>query len=165
MLPDDVLAAETPVLRQMVDAYQDVGGNMVAAMNVRREETAAYGVLDADDASEGETVHVRAMVEKPAPEDAPSTLAVIGRYILMPETMTHLDTIDRGAGGEIQLTDAIAREIDRADNVHGFRFEGRRFDCGTKSGFLRATVAFALARPDLKDDLAEFLREVAAADA
>ena len=165
MLPDDIIAAETPVLKQMIDAYGETGGNMVAAMNVSREETAAYGILDADGAEEGGTVKVRGMVEKPDPDAAPSTLAVIGRYVLSPEIMGHLDTVDRGAGGEIQLTDAIAREIDRADNVHGFRFEGRRYDCGTKSGFLRATVAFALARPDLRDDLSEFLREIAAADA
>ena len=160
MLPDDIIAADVPVLKQMVEAYEDQGGNMVAAMNVTREETAAYGILDADDAAEGACTKVRAMVEKPDPAEAPSTLAVIGRYILSPEIMGHLDTIDRGAGGEIQLTDAIAKEIARADNVSGFRFEGRRYDCGTKSGFLRATVAFALERPDLRDDLRAFLEEV-----
>ena len=165
MLPDDIIAADVPCLKQMVEAYQETGGNMVAAMDVAPEETPAYGILDADDAAEGATTKVRAMVEKPPAGEAPSTLAVIGRYILSPAIMAHLDTVDRGAGGEIQLTDAIAREIEVADNVHGFRFEGRRYDCGTKSGFLRATVAFALGRPDLRDDLAAFLSEVSTRNA
>jgi len=98
-------------------------------------------------------------VEKPAPEDAPSTLAVIGRYILEPEVFEHLGRIGRGAGNEIQLTDALAQMIGGKTGIHGFRFEGRRFDCGDKLGFLEATIAYALARPDLAGDLRRSLRE------
>jgi UTP--glucose-1-phosphate uridylyltransferase len=108
----------------------------------------------------GALVSVGGMVEKPAPEDAPSNLAVIGRYILSPKVLKNLGTQPRGAGGEIQLTDAIAQEIKDSDNVYGFRFEGQRFDCGSKAGFLQATVAFGLAREDLRDDFAPFLMEM-----
>ncbi|KIT15101.1 UTP--glucose-1-phosphate uridylyltransferase GalU [Jannaschia aquimarina] len=159
MLPDDVIAAKTPCLRQMVDAYEKTGGNMVAAMEVTPEQTSAYGILDAEKGS-GTTVKVRGMVEKPAAGKAPSNLAVIGRYILSPKVLDHLSDIGSGSGGEIQLTDAIAREIDASDNVHGLLFEGERYDCGSKGGFLRATVAFGLARPDLRDELAPFLRDL-----
>ena len=162
ILPDDIIHSDTPCLQQMVEAYEGIGGNMVAAMNVPDEATSSYGILDADGTAEGGAVKVRGMVEKPEPGTAPSTLAVIGRYILAPAIMGHLDSIDRGAGGEIQLTDAIAREIALADNVHGFRFAGTRYDCGTKAGFLRATVAFALMRPELKDDLRAFIDDIAA---
>jgi UTP--glucose-1-phosphate uridylyltransferase len=102
------------------------------------------------------------MVEKPAVDSAPSNLAVIGRYILTPAIMRNLDRIKAGSGGEIQLTDAIAEEIVRSDNVYGFRFRGQRFDCGSKAGFLQATVAFALARPDLRDEFSQFLAEMTA---
>ena len=99
-------------------------------------------------------------MEKPAAADAPSNLAVIGRYILAPEVMQSLEQVDRGAGGEIQLTDAIAQEISAGRDVFGYRFDGQRFDCGSKAGFLQATVAFALARDDLRDELAAFLAEI-----
>ena len=165
MLPDDVIAAETPCLAQMVEAYAETGGNMVAAMEVPDEATSSYGILDPEpEGADGRTVRVRGMVEKPEAGTAPSNLAVIGRYILSPKVMGHLNSIKSGSGGEIQLTDAIARELETGD-VHGFRFEGKRYDCGSKSGFLRATVAFALARPDLRDDMAAFLRETVAAEA
>ncbi|UWQ22977.1 UTP--glucose-1-phosphate uridylyltransferase GalU [Jannaschia sp. W003] len=159
ILPDDVIDAETPCLRQMVDAYEETGGNMVAAMEVPDEATSAYGILDAE--PNGRCVSVRGMVEKPKAGTAPSNLAVIGRYILDPAVMRHLDSIKSGSGGEIQLTDAIAREIG-GGNVHGYCFEGTRFDCGSKGGFLRATVAFGLARPELREELASFLRETVA---
>ena len=160
ILPDDVIAAETPCLAQMVEAYAETGGNMVAAMEVADEATSSYGILDATP-GEHRTVEVRGMVEKPPAGTAPSNLAVIGRYILSPDIMGHLNSIKSGSGGEIQLTDAIAREVE-GGNVRGFRFEGKRYDCGSKSGFLRATVAFALSRPDLRDDMAAFLRETVA---
>ena len=150
ILPDDVIAAETPCLAQMVEAYDGVGGCMVAAMEVPPEKASAYGVLDiAED--HGSIVRARGMVEKPAKGAAPSNLAVIGRYILPPSVMESLDQKKLGAGGEIQLTDAIAAEITAGRTVHGMRFRGERFDCGSKSGFLQATVAFGLARPDLRD--------------
>ena len=161
ILPDDVIAAEKPCLQQMVEAYEDTGGCMVAAMEVPPEKTSSYGILDVAD-SIGQVVKVKSMIEKPAPGTAPSNLAVIGRYILTPAVLTNLNKMKAGAGGEIQLTDAIAQEIGKAKGagVHGLRFRGQRFDCGSKSGFLRATVAFGLARPELRDDLADYLHEI-----
>ena len=134
---------------------------MVAAMEVPRSKTSSYGVLDVEDDRE-QVVSVRAMVEKPDPEKAPSNLAVIGRYILTPDVLNTLDGQGRGAGGEIQLTDAIASEIEAGRGVYGFRFRGQRFDCGSKAGFLQATVAFGLGREELNGEFAEFLREMVA---
>jgi UTP--glucose-1-phosphate uridylyltransferase len=159
ILPDDVIAAEKPCLQQMVEAYAETGGNMVAAMEVAPEQTSAYGVLDVCE-EQDQLVRVQGMVEKPQPKDAPSNLAVIGRYILSPSVLENLNHIQSGSGGEIQLTDAIARDIEKAHNVYGFRFRGQRFDCGSKSGFLQATVSFGLARPELRDDLMGYLRGV-----
>ena len=162
ILPDDVIAAETPCLKQMVEAHAEIGGNMVAAMEVPDEKTKAYGILDvAEDM--GSVVSVKGMVEKPPAGKAPSNLAVIGRYILSPQVMANLGTIERGAGGEIQLTDAIAREIETTQNVYGFRFRGQRFDCGSKAGFLQATVAFGLERDDLREEFSDFLTDMIAA--
>ena len=163
ILPDDVIAAETPCLRQMVEAHAETRGNMVATMEVAPAQVSSYGILDAATVpglgqGKGRLVQARGMVEKPRPEAAPSTLAVIGRYILEPEVMGLLGRIGRGAGREVQLTDAIARRIAEGGAVWGYRFEGERFDCGSKAGFLRATVAFALARADLRDDLAAYLQ-------
>ncbi len=163
MLPDDVIAADKPCLQQMVEAYEETGGNMVAAMEVPPEKASAYGVLDVQE-DMGSIVSVKGMVEKPKAEEAPSNLAVIGRYILSPSVLTNLNRIKSGAGGEIQLTDAIAADIGTENTVYGYRFRGQRFDCGSKSGFLQATVAFALARDDLRDDLSEYLREVVHVD-
>lgn len=163
ILPDDVIASETPCLQQMVEAYEETGGNMVAAMEVPPEKTSSYGVLDVAD-NMGSVVSVRGMVEKPAPEAAPSNLAVIGRYVLSPSVLRNLNRIKSGAGGEIQLTDAIAADVAKGTPVYGYRFRGQRFDCGSKSGFLQATIAFALARDDLRDDLARYLREVVQID-
>lgn len=159
ILPDDVIDAETPCLRQMVDAYAETGGNMVATMEVAPEATSAYGILDVGPGT-GRTLSVRGMVEKPKPDVAPSNLAIIGRYILTPSVLSQLDTIKAGAGGEIQLTDAIAREISQHDNVHALRFRGTRFDCGSKSGFLQATVSFGLQDPELGDEFAAYLSTV-----
>ncbi|EAQ07474.1 UDP-glucose pyrophosphate [Yoonia vestfoldensis SKA53] len=159
ILPDDVIAAEKPCLQQMVEAYQETGGSMVATMEVSAAKTSSYGMLDIAGQS-GQIVQVKGLVEKPAAGDAPSNLAVIGRYILAPEVMQSLEQVDRGAGGEIQLTDAIAQEISAGRDVFGYRFDGQRFDCGSKAGFLQATVAFALARDDLRDELAAFLAEI-----
>ncbi|MFV0513540.1 MAG: UTP--glucose-1-phosphate uridylyltransferase GalU [Jhaorihella sp.] len=163
MLPDDVIAAEKPCLQQMVEAHAETGGSMVAAMEVAPEKASAYGVLDvAEDL--GSVVQVKGMVEKPAPKDAPSNLAVIGRYILTPSVLQNLNRIKSGAGGEIQLTDAIAADAAAGRPVYGYRFRGQRFDCGSKAGFLQATVAFALARDDLREDLRRYLNEITAVD-
>jgi UTP--glucose-1-phosphate uridylyltransferase len=161
ILPDDVIAAEKPCLQQMVEAYEETGGNMVAAMEVPPEKASSYGLLDIEN-DMGSLVSVRGMVEKPAPADAPSNLAVIGRYILTPKVLNNLNRLKSGAGGEIQLTDAIAQEISNANDVYGFRFRGQRFDCGSKAGFLQATVAFALARTDLREEFSQFLSDVTA---
>ena len=160
ILPDDVIAAEKSCLAQMVEAYENTGGCMVAAMPVPDEKASAYGILDPKTDTMNREVPVRGMVEKPAPGEAPSNLAVIGRYILTPEVMNTLDNAKSGAGGEVQLTDAIAEEIVAGRPVHGYRFEGQRFDCGSKAGFLQATVSFALARDDLKDEFSGFLNEI-----
>ena len=159
ILPDDVIAGEVPCLKQMVEAYAETGGNMVAAMEVSPEQMSSYGVLDVKE-DMGNLMRVKGMVEKPPVGEAPSNLAVIGRYILSPNVLGNLNRLKSGTGGEIQLTDAIADEIEQENPVYGFRFKGERFDCGSKSGFLRATVAFALARPDLRDDLAAYLNEI-----
>ena len=149
LLADDLIQAETPCLTQMVEAHAELGGNMVAVMDVPRDETQRYGILDVVEEN-GRLVRAKGLVEKPSPDQAPSTLSIIGRYILQPEVLQELDRQEVGAGGEIQLTDAMARTIDRLP-FHGLRFEGRRYDCGDKAGFLEATVAFALARDDLGD--------------
>ncbi|MCE8510018.1 UTP--glucose-1-phosphate uridylyltransferase GalU [Ruegeria pomeroyi] len=159
MLPDDVIAAETPCLQQMVEAYAETGGNMVAAMEVPTEKASSYGMLDvAEDM--GAVVSVKGMVEKPPAAETPSNLAVIGRYILAPSVLKNLNKIKSGAGGEIQLTDAIAQDIENGNPVYGYRFRGQRFDCGSKAGFLQATVSFALARDDLRDALRLYIDEI-----
>lgn len=157
ILPDDVIAAETPCLKQMARAHKETGGNVVAAMEVPPSQVAAYGILDVESADR--IARVRGMVEKPEPAEAPSNLAVIGRYILTPQVLNRLRTQSPGAGGEIQLTDAIAAETGFS-GVHALRFEGERFDCGSKSGYLQATVSFALARDDLRDELGAYLELV-----
>jgi UTP--glucose-1-phosphate uridylyltransferase len=159
MLPDDVIAADKPCLQQMIEAYNETGGNMVAAMEVNPEKSSSYGMLDIDDGqTDGELVKVKGMVEKPKAEDAPSNLAVIGRYILSPNVLKNLNQLKSGSGGEIQLTDAIAAELTQGNDVYGYRFKGQRFDCGSKSGFLQATVSFGLAREELRDDLLKYLK-------
>ncbi|MFU8897714.1 UDP-glucose pyrophosphorylase [Roseinatronobacter thiooxidans] len=161
LLPDDVIAADTPCLKQMVDAYQDTGGNMIAAMEVAPDKASSYGIMDVPPTL-GRVLPMQGMVEKPPAGTQPSNLAAIGRYILSPDVMRHLDEVEPGVGGEIQLTDAIAREIAEKQNVYGFRFDGQRYDCGSKAGFLQATVAFGLARSELSEELSEFLVEMVA---
>ncbi len=162
LLPDDVIAAEKSCLAQMVEAYEQTGGNMVAAMEVPPPKASAYGVLDiAEDM--GTIVRAKGMVEKPKAEEAPSNLAVIGRYILSPKVLTNLSRMKQGAGGEIQLTDAIAEEIgEGGSGVYGYRFRGQRYDCGSKAGFLQATVAFGMARDDLRDEFSAYLHDTLA---
>ena len=161
LLPDDVIAAEKPCLQQMVEAYEETGGNMVAAMEVSPAKASSYGVLDIKD-DMGTLVSVKGMVEKPKAEEAPSNLAVIGRYILSPTVLDNLNRMKQGAGGEIQLTDAIADEITAGNPVYGFRFRGQRYDCGSKAGFLQATVAFGLARSDLAEEFSDYLHHMIA---
>lgn len=160
VLTDDVIMGEPPCLQQMIEAYQETGGTMVATMEVPLEKTKSYGVLDvAEDM--GAIVRAKGMVEKPK-ENPPSNLAVIGRYVLAPTVMDNLNKLKQGAGGEIQLTDAIADEIEEGRDVFGLRFRGQRFDCGSKAGFLQATVAFGLARDELKHEFSDYLSDVMA---
>jgi UTP--glucose-1-phosphate uridylyltransferase len=163
ILPDDVIAAEKPCLKQMVEAYEETGGSMVAAMEVPHDKTSSYGILDVEQQF-GNMLPVRGMVEKPAQGTEPSNLAVIGRYILAPSVLNNLNKIKAGSGGEIQLTDAIAQEIAEGRRVNGLRFDGQRFDCGSKAGFLQATISFALARHDLRDELFDYMNSVVAMD-
>ncbi|GGB29555.1 UTP--glucose-1-phosphate uridylyltransferase [Tistrella bauzanensis] len=157
LLADDLVLADRPCLSQMVEVYEQKGGNVVAAMDVPAENTARYGIIDiADD--DGRLVTARGMVEKPKSGDAPSRTAVIGRYILQPEIFEHLGRHERGSGGEIQLTDAIRAMVGNTP-FHALRFEGERFDCGDKAGFIHANIAFSLARVDLRDQVKDFLAE------
>ena len=161
VLTDDVIQGEPPCLQQMIEAYGETGGSMVATMEVAPEKASSYGVLDvAEDM--GAIVRAKGMVEKPAMGTQPSNLAVIGRYILAPSVMKNLNKLKQGAGGEIQLTDAIAEEIEAGRDVFGLRFRGQRFDCGSKAGFLQATVAFGLEREELRDEFSEYLHHVMA---
>jgi UTP--glucose-1-phosphate uridylyltransferase len=159
LLADDMVMAESPCLKQMVDVYGRVGGNLVAVMDVPQEQTNRYGVLKTG-RQDGRLVEVQGLVEKPAPSDAPSTLSVIGRYILQPEIFDLIADQKPGAGGEVQLTDALARMVGRTP-FHGYRFEGKRFDCGDKAGFIEATIAYALRHPVIGASVAEILRDYA----
>lgn len=147
LLADDVVLAQKPCLKQMIEAYDDTGGNLVAVVDVPREQTNRYGILDIEQ-DKGRLVSIKGLVEKPDPKVAPSTLSIIGRYILQPEIFKELDAKFAGAGGEIQLTDSMAKLIGKQP-FHGLRYEGKRYDCGDKVGFIEANVAFALAHTDM----------------
>jgi UTP--glucose-1-phosphate uridylyltransferase len=155
LLPDELMAGRPNCLAQMVEAYERVGGNIVAALEVPDSETHKYGVIDPG-ATEGRLTEIRGLIEKPAPGTAPSNLMLPGRYILQPEVMRALDAQEKGAGGEIQLTDAIARLIGR-EPVHAFRFEGERYDCGSAAGFVIANIAMALDRSDVGPAVDQFI--------
>ncbi|MBS1876477.1 MAG: UTP--glucose-1-phosphate uridylyltransferase GalU [Acidobacteria bacterium] len=164
ILSDDVIHAEVPAVRQLLDVYDFYGASVVALMEVPKEAISAYGVVDAEPVSHnGEKdrlFRIRNMVEKPRPEDAPSNLAIIGRYILTPEIFDSIDAVEPGAGGEIQLTDAL-KHLLRSRPIYGYKFEGTRYDAGDKLGFLRATVEFALRRSDLGAEFREYLKSLA----
>ncbi len=151
MLPDELMVARqgggTGCMKQMVDAYDQVGGNLISALEVPHEEVSSYGVIDPG-AADGNLTEVRGLVEKPPVDEAPSNKIISGRYILQPEVMRTLETQGKGAGGEIQLTDAMARMIGNQP-FHAVTFDGRRFDCGSKAGFVEATLALALERDDI----------------
>lgn len=156
LLPDDIILSKTPCLKQLADAYHETGGNIVAVSEVPREQTNRYGILRIG-TDDGKLVEVTGLVEKPKPEDAPSNLSIIGRYILTADVMPFLALLERGAGNEVQLTDAMAKMIGHVP-FHGLRYEGKRFDCGDKVGFLEAQLAFALERPDLGPAVRDFLK-------
>ncbi len=155
LLADDLILAETGCLKQMVRTFEVKGGNVVAVEDVPKEQTERYGILDTLD-DDGIIVSAKGLIEKPKPEDAPSTLSMIGRYILQPEVLEHLSKKKKGIGGEIQLTDAMALTIGKVA-FHGHRFEGKRFDCGNQLGFLEANVAFSLKRIEMRDDVKAML--------
>lgn len=144
----------------MVAAHEKTGGNIVAIEEVPRAMTQRYGVLDVG-ADDGRMVEVKGLVEKPRPEDAPSNLTVVGRYVLLPEVFDHIALAQRGAGGEIQLTDAMAKMIGHAP-FHGLRCGGRRFDCGSRGGFVEAQIAFGLKDKDMRERLVNYLRRAEA---
>jgi UTP--glucose-1-phosphate uridylyltransferase len=155
LLPDELMYGKPNCLAQMVEAYEKVGGNIVAALEVPDSETHKYGVIDPG-ATDGRLTEIRGMVEKPAQGTAPSNLMLPGRYILQPEVMRALDAQEPGAGGEIQLTDAIAKLIGQQP-MHGFRFEGERYDCGSAAGFVIANIAMAMERKDVAPDVQAFI--------
>ena len=154
-LCDDLVLSEQPCIGQLLDVHAETGGNVVAVEEVPRELTSRYGVLDVGK-DDGRLAEVKGLVEKPDPKDAPSTLTIFGRYVLLPEIFGHLGRQEPGAGNEIQLTDAMAKMIGHAP-FHGLRIEGTRFDCGSKLGFLKANIAFGLADPGLGRELASYL--------
>jgi UTP--glucose-1-phosphate uridylyltransferase len=147
LLPDELMVGTPGCMAQMVEAYEEVGGNLISVLEVPREEVSSYGVIDPGEVR-GKLTEVRGLVEKPPVEQAPSNKIVSGRYILQPEVMRTLEGQGKGAGGEIQLTDAMAKMIGQQP-FHAVSFEGRRFDCGSKTGFVEATLALALERPDM----------------
>lgn len=160
LLPDDLILADVPCLKQMADVYETVGGHLVASEDVPREHTQRYGILDVE-TDDGKLAKAKGLVEKPKPAEAPSTLSIIGRYILDPVVFTPLDKGVRGAGNEIQLTDAMAATMSVVP-FHGLRFVGTRFDCGDKIGFVQANAAFALKRPEMEAQVRAALKTLLA---
>jgi UTP--glucose-1-phosphate uridylyltransferase len=159
LLADDLIdGTRGGCLKQMVDVYEERGGSVIAVEPVPREETGRYGIVKTSKASE-RVGRIETIVEKPGPEKAPSNLAVVGRYILTPSIFDMLVSIGKGSGGEIQLTDGIAKLLDR-EYVYSYEFDGRRYDCGSKIGYLEATVEYALKHPELRDDFAAFLAKL-----
>jgi UTP--glucose-1-phosphate uridylyltransferase len=161
ILADDLIDAPLPVMKQMAQAHARHGGSMIAVQNVDRTETGSYGIISADRIGPSIS-RVTAIVEKPKPEEAPSTLGVVGRYILSPRIFHFLENLRPGAGREIQLTDAIGRLL-REEAIFAYEFDGRRYDCGSKLGYLEATVNFALKHPELAADFRAFINETVAA--
>jgi UTP--glucose-1-phosphate uridylyltransferase len=158
-LADDLIEAEVPCLKQMAEVYNQRGGSVLGVEEVPRTDTDKYGIVQVE-AGDGPVNRLRSIVEKPKPNVAPSTLAVVGRYVLTPSIFEELSQIGQGAGGEIQLTDGIARQLQK-EAVYAYRFNGRRFDCGNKLGYLQATVEYALAHPAVGADFRKYLRGIA----
>ncbi|MEO1168676.1 MAG: UTP--glucose-1-phosphate uridylyltransferase GalU [Pseudomonadota bacterium] len=157
-LPDELMLGEPGCMKQMVDAYHEIGGNIVCGYEVPDDQTHNYGVVDPG-AENGALVEVKGLVEKPPQGTAPSNLMIPGRYILQPEVMRVLENQERGAGNEIQLTDAMAQMIGDQP-FHAYRFGGRRFDCGSKAGFINANIALALDHDDIAEDVRAFIAEL-----
>ncbi|MBF0376263.1 MAG: UTP--glucose-1-phosphate uridylyltransferase GalU [Desulfamplus sp.] len=158
LLADDLIQSSTPVLSQMIRRFDRLRASIAAVMEVELDQTDKYGILDADEI-EDNVVRVKGMVEKPKPEDAPSNLAIVGRYILTPKIFDYLGENKAGAGGEIQLTDAMSQLL-KEQPIFGYKFQGRRFDCGDKAGFQMANLAFAMERPEIREKLAKFINQM-----
>jgi len=163
VLSDDVIDSEVPCIRQLLDVHEARGAPVLALMEVPAENVSAYGVVEAEPVPHNGRLdrlfRVRSLVEKPQPADAPSNLAIIGRYVLTPQVFASIDSVGPGKGGEIQLTDAL-RHMLASGPMYGLRFEGKRYDAGDKLGFLEATVELALQRPDLGGPFREYLRRL-----
>nr|WP_017553394.1 UTP--glucose-1-phosphate uridylyltransferase GalU [Heyndrickxia coagulans] len=158
LLGDDIIQAEPPCLKQMIDVYEQVHSSVIAVMEVAREETNRYGIIDPLD-QKGRIYDVKGFVEKPKVEEAPSNVAIIGRYILTPEIFDFLSLQKTGSGGEIQLTDAI-EQLNEIQKVYAYAYEGKRYDVGEKFGFIKSTIEMALSREDLRDDLLRYLEDL-----
>lgn len=160
LLPDDIIDADTPCLKQMVDVFHEVQSSVLATQVVEGPAISSYGVLDSETVAGKPRLHaVKGLVEKPKLADAPSKNAIIGRYILTPKVFELLESVPKGAGGEIQLTDGIKGLLD-TEKVFGYTFEGKRYDAGDKAGMLQATVEFGLKRPDLGPGFREYLKQL-----
>lgn len=160
-LPDEMMVGSPGCMKQMVDAYNDVGGNLISVLEVQEDEVSSYGVISPGSKVADRLTEVTGLVEKPRREDAPSNLIISGRYILQPEVMRTLEDQSVGAGGEIQLTDAMARMIGQQP-FHALTFSGRRYDCGSKVGFVEATLSLALERPDLAAEVRNLMQRLLA---
>ncbi|MFP6688964.1 MAG: UTP--glucose-1-phosphate uridylyltransferase GalU [Alphaproteobacteria bacterium] len=161
LLVDELVLSKTPCMTQVVDVYNERGGCVYALAETPNAQSNRYGIVDVA-ADDGKIIEIKGMVEKPEPSQAPSNLCIIGRYVLQPKVFGYLERMERGVGEEIQLTDSLAKLIDDGIACHGLRFEGRRFDCGAKAGFLQANIAFALERADLSGELIAFLQNPSA---
>jgi UTP--glucose-1-phosphate uridylyltransferase len=162
VLSDDVIYSDVPCIRQLLDVHDFFGASVVALMEVPKERISAYGVVDAEPvnhAGNGSLYRIRNLVEKPAAGQAPSNLAIIGRYILMPDVFTSIESIEPGAGGELQLTDAL-KHLLRSRPIYGLKFEGKRYDAGDKLGFLQATVEYALRREEFGAEFRQYLKSL-----
>ncbi|VVE60071.1 UTP--glucose-1-phosphate uridylyltransferase [Pandoraea captiosa] len=158
ILADDLLDGQPPVLKQMVDLYNQYHNSIIGVEEIPIEQSRSYGIVKGTDWGEKAIVKLTDIVEKPAPENAPSNLGVVGRYVLRPRIFDCIREIDPGSGGEIQLTDAI-QKLMQDEVVLAYRYDGKRFDCGSKLGYLKATVEFALRHPELKDAFRQYLRD------
>ncbi|MFO7886045.1 MAG: UTP--glucose-1-phosphate uridylyltransferase GalU [Desulfobacteraceae bacterium] len=158
LLADDLIKSKTPVLSQMIQRFDRLRASIAAVMEVEKDQTDKYGIIKGNEI-EDDVVRIRGMIEKPAPEDAPSNLAIIGRYILTPHIFDLLGQKKPGAGGEIQLTDAM-EELLKTQPIFGYKFEGTRFDCGDKAGFQMANLAFAMERPEIREKLSDFIKSM-----
>ncbi|GAB6906068.1 UTP--glucose-1-phosphate uridylyltransferase [Desulfosarcina cetonica] len=158
LLADDLIKADKPVLKQMIEKFDELQSSIVSVVEVAKEDTSKYGILDAPPLTDGVT-KIRGLVEKPKPDEAPSNLAIIGRYILTPEIFDILEGKEVGAGGEIQITDAMARLLE-SQAIYGYRYSGSRFDCGNKAGFQMANLAFSMERPEIREQLLPFLKDL-----